>query len=54
MNAVSSYSRAEATQDGFLVDVSELAKEQGIKYPTAVTRRVWDDENPTTATAKKK
>ena len=39
---VSSYTRAEAIGDGVLVDVSETAKEAGLKYPVAVTRRVWD------------
>src|SRR3990172_13277670 len=35
-----SYSRADAINDGVLVDVSTLAKEAGIKYPVAVTARV--------------
>lgn len=38
---VFSYSRAEALHDGCLVDVSKLAQEVGIKYPTAVTSGVW-------------
>ena len=37
-----SYSRKQAISDGVLVDVSIMAREAGIKYPTAVTRRVWD------------
>ena len=36
------YSRADALEDGVLVDVSDTAKEAGIKHPTAVTRAVWD------------
>jgi len=40
---ISSYSRAEAIEDGILVDVSETAKEAGIGFPVAVTRAVWDD-----------
>ncbi len=35
------YSRADALRDGSLVDVSNLAQEVGIKYPTAVTAGVW-------------
>ena len=36
------YSRANALDDGVLVDVSTVAGEAGFKYPTAVTRAVWD------------
>ena len=36
-----SYSREQAIEDGVLVDVSETAREAGIKYPTALTARVW-------------
>jgi hypothetical protein len=32
-----SYSRAQALEDGVLADVSELAREAGFKYPTAIT-----------------
>lgn len=39
---ISSYSRAEAIEDGVLVDVSTAAKEAGIKFPVAVSRAVWD------------
>lgn len=39
---ISSYSRAQAIADGWLVDVSGTAKEAGIKYPVAMTRTVWD------------
>jgi hypothetical protein len=39
---IHSYSRAEAIADGVLVDVSAVAREAGIKYPTALTRAVWD------------
>lgn len=37
------YSRAEALQDGNLVDVSAVAKQAGFKIPVAVTRAVWVD-----------
>ncbi|HEV2524297.1 MAG TPA: DUF6573 family protein [Gammaproteobacteria bacterium] len=36
------YTRAEALEDGVLVDVSETAIEAGFKIPVAVTRAVWD------------
>ena len=39
---VSLYTRAQAIADGFLVDVSDMAKEAGFKWPVAVTRAVWD------------
>jgi hypothetical protein len=38
---ISSYSRKQAIADGVLVDVTEMAKEAGIKYPTAMTAAVW-------------
>ena len=37
------YTRAQALEDGFLVDVSETAREAGIRYPVALTRAVWDE-----------
>lgn len=40
---IHSYSRAQALEDGVLVDVSQAAKEAGFKYPVAVTRRLWDE-----------
>ncbi len=36
------YTRAHAIEDGVLVDVTETAKEAGIKYPTAVTEALWN------------
>lgn len=37
------YTRAEAIEDGELVDISNLAKQAGFKIPTAVTRGVYAD-----------
>lgn len=34
--------RKQAIEDGFLVDVSETAREAGIKHPVAITRAVYD------------
>lgn len=39
---ISSYSRAQAIEDGILVDVTETAREAGIKYPVALTRAVFE------------
>ena len=36
------YTRAEAIEDGVLVDVTETAKEAGIVYPTAVTQGIME------------
>src|ERR1035437_461547 len=38
---ISAYSRAQAIEDGVLVDVSSVAREAGIKFPVAMTRTVW-------------
>ena len=40
---ISVYTRAQAVEDGALVDVSETAREAGIKFPVAVTAAVWAD-----------
>ncbi len=37
------YTRAQAIADGVLVDVTEMAREAGLKHPTAVTAAVWAD-----------
>ena len=41
--AIHTYSRAQAIEDGVLVDVTETAKEAGFKFNTVVTRAVWED-----------
>ena len=38
---IHSYTRAQAIEDGVLVDVSEVASEAGNRFPVAVTRAVW-------------
>lgn len=35
------YTRAQALEDGVLVDVTEMARECGFRIPVAVTARVW-------------
>ena len=38
---ISTYTRAQAIEDGVLVDVTETAKEAGFKFPVAVTSELW-------------
>jgi hypothetical protein len=40
---ISRYTRAQAIADGMLVDVSETAREAGIRFPVAATRAVWNE-----------
>ena len=37
------YTRKQALADGVLIDVSNMAKEAGIRFPVAVTSAVWHD-----------
>ena len=39
---ISVYTRAQAIEDGVLVDVSETAREAGFRIPVALSRTVWD------------
>lgn len=41
LEVISSYSRAQAIEDGVLVDLSVLAREAGFKYPVAVSAGVF-------------
>jgi hypothetical protein len=36
------YTRAQAIEDGMLIDVTETAREAGITLPTALTAAVWE------------
>lgn len=40
---ISTYSRAQAIEDGVLVDASSMAKEAGFSIPVAVTAALWAD-----------
>lgn len=42
-NVISSYSRSQAIADGFLVDVTTVAAEAGIRFPVALIRAAWED-----------
>ena len=40
-DVIFAYTRAQAIEDGVLVDVTELAQEAGFVWPVAVTAGVW-------------
>ena len=40
-NVISIYTRAQALQDGVLVDVSDLAREAGFTWPTALSDHLY-------------
>lgn len=40
---ICAYSRADAIADGVLIDVSEMAKEAGFRYPMAMTSAAWNE-----------
>lgn len=48
-DVISSYSRAQALEDGFLVDLDVTAKEAGFKWPVAMTRTAFEIVNPSQA-----
>jgi hypothetical protein len=35
------YTRAGAIRDGVLIDVSQTAREAGVRHPVALTRALW-------------
>ena len=39
---ISAYSRAQAIDDGVLVDVTQPARETGFRHPLAITRAAWE------------
>lgn len=48
MEIISTYTRAQAIEDGILVDVSEIAKAAGFKFPVAITASVFEILTPKT------
>jgi hypothetical protein len=40
---ISCYSRAQAIEDGVLIDVTRMALEAGFRWPTALTYAAWCD-----------
>lgn len=41
--AISTYTRAQAIDDGVLIDTGSMAQEAGFKWPVAVTSAAWAD-----------
>ena len=42
-NVISTYTRAQAIEDGVLIDAGAMAQEAGFKWPVALTSAVWAD-----------
>ncbi len=42
-NVISTYTRAQAIDDGVLMDPGPMVKEVGFKWPVALTSAVWAD-----------
>ena len=42
-NVISTYSRAQALEDGVLIDPGSMAREAGFKWPVALTADAWAD-----------
>ena len=40
---ISTYTRAQAIEDGVLIEAGPMAKEAGFKWPVALTAAVWSD-----------
>jgi Family of unknown function (DUF6573) len=40
---ISTYTRAQAIEDGVLIDPGSMAKEAGFKWPVALTTDAWTD-----------
>ena len=40
---ISTYTRAQAIEDGVLIDAGTMASEAGFKWPVALTSAVWAD-----------
>ncbi len=42
-DVIYTYTRAQAIEDGVLIDATEMAKEAGFKWPVALTAAAWAD-----------
>ncbi len=47
VEVIHAYTRAQALEDGVLIDLSDVAREAGFKFPVAVTQGVWAVLDPT-------
>ena len=41
MELIFAYTRKQAIEDGVLVDITDTAKEAGLRFPTAITATAW-------------
>lgn len=48
-DVISTYTRADALDDGVLVDVTEMAQEAGWNFPVAITQHLYAEITPTEA-----
>ena len=42
-NVISTYTRAQAIEDGVLIDAGPMARQAGFKWPVALTTATWAD-----------
>lgn len=42
-DVIYSYTRAQAIEDGVLIDAAEMARDAGFKWPVALTAAAWAD-----------
>lgn len=42
-NVISTYTRAQAIEDGVLIEAGAMAQEAGFKWPVAITADAWAD-----------
>jgi len=42
-DVISTYTRAQAIEDGVLIDAGTMAREAGFKWPVALTTAAWSD-----------
>ena len=45
-DVISTYSRAQAIEDGVLADLTPWAREEGFKFPVAITAALWGYVEP--------
>jgi hypothetical protein len=43
MTIIFSYTRAQAIDDGVLIDITQMAREAGIRYPVTITERLYHE-----------
>jgi hypothetical protein len=42
-NVISTYTRAQAIEDGVLIDAGAMARDAGFRWPVAITSATWAD-----------